>query len=174
MYHLWPWHWPSHLYSSSVKVLVSIKDIFFFFNHISFFLTIFSYTLQKLFKLVKNPFFFILKVDNLWPWPWPSHINFSNQFDIFSNSCYYYLCEYVKGFINILWEHCKILFQNMTKLLFFFYFFENVPFVTLTLTFTFIFIICLGLVSIKDTLFYITILVLFLPSSATLHKKGLN
>ena len=56
----------------------------------------------------------------------------------------------------------------------FFNFFENVPFVTLTLTFTFIFIICLGLVSIKDTLFDITILVLFLPSSATFHKKGLN
>ena len=33
------------------------KRYFFLFNHISFFLTIFSYTLQKLFKLVKNPFF---------------------------------------------------------------------------------------------------------------------
>ena len=85
------------------------KRYIFLFNHISFFLTIFSYTLQKLFKLVKNSLFL----------------------------------------------H-----------------FESRHFMTLTLTFTFIFIICLGLVSIKDTLFYITILVLFLPSSATFHKKG--
>ena len=109
---------------------------------------------------------------NLWPWPWPSHINFSNRSDIFSNSCYYYLCEYVKGFVNILWEHCRMCFKIWLNYCFFFNFFENVPFVTLTLTFTFIFIVCLGLVSIEDTIFYITILVLFLPSSATLHKKG--
>ena len=34
-----------------------MKDIFFFLTMLAFFLTIFSYTLQKLFKLVKNPLF---------------------------------------------------------------------------------------------------------------------
>ena len=113
-------------------------------------------------------FFFILKVDILWPWP--SYTNFSHRFDIIFNSYYYYLSEYIKGFINIFWKHYKFLFQNMTKLLFF-HFFENVPFVTLTLTFIFIIIICLGVGVNKIYFFYITTLMFFLPSSATLHRK---
>ena len=88
------------------------------------------------------PFFFILKLDNLWPWP--SYINFSNRLDIIFDNCYYYLCEYIKGFINIFWKHYNFFSKYDLIINFFSPFFENVPFVTLTMTFTFIFYICLG------------------------------
>ena len=118
---------------------------------------------------MKNPFFFfILKLHNLWPWP--SYINFSNRYDIILNSWNYHLCKYIKGFINIFWKHYKILFQNMTKSLFFFRLFWKCSICDLTMTFTFISIICLGL-KIKDTFFYITMLVFFYHLQLPFTKK---
>ena len=144
--------------------MVSIKDTFFYITILVFFLPSSATLHKKSFNSWILPFLFIMKVDNLWPWPWPLCINISNRFDINLNSCYYYLIEYIKGFINIIWKHYKILFQNMTKLLFFRLFWKC-TIVTLTLTFTFIFIICLGFGVNKRYFFSIrTILVFFLPS----------
>ena len=91
MYHLWPCHWPSHFIFIVCLDFGVNKRKFFLYKHISFFPNHLQQPFtKKSLNSWKIPFLFIMKVD----------INFSNGFDIILTSCYYYLCEYIKGFMN--------------------------------------------------------------------------